>query len=253
MKIVPLNEESETIFWNHINQDPLNYYFFIFDWKLRRDQTKIFMAMKDDRIDGLLLIYRDFVVQLRGSREAVKLLLNQVTQEKVDLSAPLDCEDIILCRYKPKVKETITLMSLRKSQERIQIRIAPERLSENDAEEISELMRKEDPVWWGEMTSERIKLMFRDALWLGIRHDNMIASLGMARPVDFGSNIGIVVTQEQFRNRGYATSIVSALAEEILKASSTALIHVLSDNASAIRVYSKVGFKPFRSYLSIHT
>ncbi len=49
-------------------------------------------------------------------------------------------------------------------------------------------------------------------------------------------------------NRGYATSVVSALVEEILKRSDRAMIHVLKDNHPAIRTYSKVGFKPFKSY-----
>jgi predicted GNAT family acetyltransferase len=62
-----------------------------------------------------------------------------------------------------------------------------------------------------------------------------------------------VATDEQYRNRGYATSIVSALVEEILKTDQTALIHVLRDNAPAARVCSKVGFKPYETYLSLKT
>ena len=45
-----------------------------------------------------------------------------------------------------------------------------------------------------------------------------------------------------------ATSIVSALAQEILKNSSMALIHVLRDNAPAVQVYTKVGLKPYKQY-----
>jgi predicted GNAT family acetyltransferase len=50
---------------------------------------------------------------------------------------------------------------------------------------------------------------------------------------------------------GFATSIVSALVKEILKNSPVAIIHVRKDNASAIQVYSKVGFKPYKQYLMI--
>jgi len=247
-----LDKSLEKAFWNHVNRDPLNYYFFISDMKLRPDQTKIWLAMEDQKIEGLLLVYRDYIVQLRGSREAVRLLLNQVTLEKVDLQAPLGYDDIVLDRYRPKVKEEIVLMHLSKGEEKTQISTAPERLSVEDAEEISQIMKNEDPVWWGDLTAERLKSALSDACWLGIRQDQRIASAGMTRIVDFGSNISVVVTRKEYRNRGYATSIVSALVQEILKASSTALIHVLSDNASAIRTYSKVGFRPYKSYLSIH-
>jgi len=41
------------------------------------------------------------------------------------------------------------------------------------------------------------------------------------------------------------------LVREILKKSQMAIIHVLADNAPAVRAYSKVGFKPYKAYLSL--
>jgi predicted GNAT family acetyltransferase len=85
--------------------------------------------------------------------------------------------------------------------------------------------------------------------WLGIKQDGKLVSIGGTRLMDFGSNINAVATDGHHRNRGYATSIVSALAQEIFKHCQTALIHVVKDNASAVRAYSKVGFKPYKHYL----
>lgn len=251
MKVMPLEEGLEKNFWSHVSQDPAHYHFFIFDWKLKRDQTKILMAMEGEKIEGLMLVYRNYVVQLRGKHEAVRLLLDQLNLEKVELQAPLDCEDMILKKYAPKVKDEMILMCLRKGEEKIQIKTVPVRLGVKDAEEIADLMRKADPEWWGEVTAEGLRSGMDSAFWLGIKPDQKIVSIGMARLVDFGSNISVVATDEQYRNKGYATSIVSALVREILKTSSTALIHVLTDNAPAIRAYSKVGFKPYKTYLSI--
>jgi len=53
---------------------------------------------------------------------------------------------------------------------------------------------------------------------------------------------------EGYRNRGYATSVVSALVEQILPESGLLLIHVESENKPAMRVYTKVGFKPYKRY-----
>jgi len=86
---------------------------------------------------------------------------------------------------------------------------------------------------------------------LGIRQDNKLVSIGLTRFVDIGSNISAIATDKAYRNRGFATSVVSALADEILKRSPPALIHVLSDNAPAMRIYSKVGFKPCKHYILI--
>ena len=251
MKIVIMDERSERIFWDHVNRDPLNYYFFIFDLKQRRDQTKIMLAMEGESIQGLMLVYRDQVVQLRGNREAVKLLLDNLSLEKVEMQAPLDCEDLVLSKYSPKLREEMMLMYLKRGEENIQISTAPMKLGTDDAEQVLELMRRADPTWWGDIQIEFVQKALKEALCFGIKQDNKLVSLGITRLVEFGSNISAVATHEQYRNRGYATSIVSTLVREILKVSSTALIHVISDNAPAVRTYSKVGFKPYKTYLSI--
>lgn len=254
MQVIALYDRWEDTFWNYVKKDELNYYFFAFDRKLHREQTKILMATQDDRIEGLMLIYRDYVVQLRGSREAVKTLLDLLILEKVELQAPLDCEDLVLAKYGgPKIRQEMMMMSLRKGEENIQVTTVPVRLGVDDVEGVLALMRTADPSWWGEMQLDNLRRALQDAFWLGIKQDDHVVSVGMARLVDFASNIGVAATREEYRNRGYATSIVSELVKEILKVSSTAIIHVISDNAPAVRAYSKVGFKPYRTYLSIRT
>lgn len=246
-----MDERSERIFWDHVNQDPLNYYFFILDLKQRRDQTKIMLAMEGESVQGLMLVYRDQVVQLRGNREAVKLLLDSLSLEKVEMQAPLDCEDLVLSKYRPKFREEIMLMHLKRGEENIQISAAPVKLGVEDAEQVLELMKRADPTWWGDLQMEFVQKALKEAVCFGIKRDSKLVSLGITRLVELGSNISAVATHEQYRNRGYATSVVSALVREILKIYSTALIHVIKDNAPAVRAYSKVGFKPYRTYLLV--
>jgi predicted GNAT family acetyltransferase len=142
-------------------------------------------------------------------------------------------------------------MTLNKGEENIQVRSQPVRLGPEDADEVAEMMRKADPEWWGGITAENRRESLERTYWLGIKRDGKIVSVGNARFADFGSNVGVIATDECYRNMGYATSIVSALVQEILQRSPPALIHVLSDNAPAIRAYSKVGYKPYRYYLLI--
>ena len=147
------------------------------------------------------------------------------------------------------------LMKLPKGEENIQISTVPERLGVGDAEEVVVLLREADPVWWGEMSAERLaSSSLKEALWFGIREDGKIVSVGSARLTELGANnIGIIATRQRHRNRGYATSITSALVKEILKTSHTAVIHVLADNTPAVRTYTKVGFKPHNTYVAIRT
>lgn len=148
MKVVSVEDGFEPIFWNLVNKDPLNYYFFIFDWTRRREQTKILLAMEDERVSGSMLLFarteEHSVVQLRGNREAVDLLLESVGSEKVELQAPLECEDIVLKKYKPSFRHVLVLMRLKKGEENIQIDHAPVKLGVEDTGEAVDLMRRSD-------------------------------------------------------------------------------------------------------------
>jgi len=253
MKIVSIADGFEKLFWNYVNRDPMDYYFFIIDWTQRKEQTKIFLAVEGNRVLGALLVYADYIVQFRGSREAVQELLEYVNLEKVDVQAPPDCEDIVCRKFKPRVKQTMVLMCLKRGEEQIRIIETPVQLSVEDAEEVAALMRRCDPEWWGETNAEQLKQRWQSVFWFGIRKDGKLVSIGSVRFADFASNIGVIATDERYRNRGYATSIVSALVQEIFKRSPIALIHVIADNVPAVRAYSKVGFKPYKAYLSIRT
>ncbi|HEX4320495.1 MAG TPA: GNAT family N-acetyltransferase [Acidobacteriaceae bacterium] len=51
-----------------------------------------------------------------------------------------------------------------------------------------------------------------------------------------------VCTHPDFRGRGYAQALVAAVANSILNRGETPMLHVYSDNLSAIRVYEALGF-----------
>jgi len=142
-------------------------------------------------------------------------------------------------------------MTMRRGEEQLYIKHPITKLTPAEAQEIASLLEEEFPEW-GEFTQEHIRERMKgNVLFLGVKEGEKVVSLGNTRILDFGSNIGMVVTRKGYRGTGYATSIVSALLKEILRESKLALIHVLSDNPSAIRVYTKVGFKPYRTYTFI--
>lgn len=249
MRTVSVQDGFEEGFWKFVSQDFLDYYFFIFDWKHRREQTRIFLALEDSQIQGLMLLYADEIVQLRGNKKAVESLLNVVDLENVELQAPVDCEGIVLGKYRAESKHIVVLMSLKKGEENLLIKHAPVRLSMDDVGEIVEVMSKADPESWGDLS--RAKRHWQDAYMLGIKRNDKLVSIGLTRFVDFGSNISAIATDKNCRNMGIATSIVSALVQEIFKNSSMAIIHVLKGNMPAVRVYTRVGFKPAKQYFFI--
>jgi RimJ/RimL family protein N-acetyltransferase len=209
------------------------------------------LAIEGNEVLGSLLVFDDSIVQFRGSREAVQKLLEYANVEKVELQAPPDCEDIVCQKFKPRVRQMMVLMRLNRGEEHIHIAETPVGLDVEDVEEVAALMRHCDPEWWGEIKAEQLRQRWLSVFWLGIKKEGRLVSVGNTRFVDFASNIGVIATDEHYRGRGYATSIVSSLVQEIFKRSPIALIHVIADNAPAVRAYSKVGFKPYKTYLSI--
>ncbi len=147
----------------------------------------------------------------------------------------------------------MTLMRVDKGDETPMVNHDIASLVPGDAEEIAELMRRVDPLWWGDTTADGVRKSLETNLFFGIREDGIIASFGGAHRTDVEcSNVGVIATHERFRNRGYATSVTSYLVKEILKSHATAIIHVLSQNTPAVKAYSKVGFKPYRRYQLVH-
>lgn len=250
MKIAYLESALEPIFWKHVNQDIPYYYFFAFDWKYNRDQTRILLALEENQINGMMLVYRQYIVQLRGSKEAAKALLEWLDLEKVELQALQEHELYILEKYKPTTAaHKMMLMTIHKGKETPHLKHPAVKLDASDAEQTATIMKEADPEFWGTITSQNIIDGMKSGVnWLGIKVGGKLVSVGNSRLTEYGGLIGVAATSEAHRNQGYATTIVSTLVKQILEKQPLAMIYVLSDNPSAIRAYTKVGFKLYETY-----
>jgi len=251
MKIVPLDKNLEALFWKHVNQDIPHYYFFAFDWKHNKEKTKILLALENEEIDGMMLVYDGRIAQLRGSSRAAEALLQSLDLEKVEFQSLKEHEPLVLRKYKPTLKQSheMMLMLARRGEERLVMRCPVVALDASDAEKIASIMRDADPEFWGDVASQGImEGMSKGANWFGVKVDDELVSIGNLRITEWTGLIGIVATQEARRNQGYATSIVSKIVQQILERVPVAMIFVLADNSPAVRAYSKAGFKPYRTY-----
>lgn len=253
MKIATLDSTTEPSFWKYVYTDIPEYYFFILDMKHDKDKAKIMLALdQKGSIQGMMMVYRDYIIQLRGKVEAVEMLVADLNVEKIEMTLPAECRHLALpSRYNVNKTLDLTLMVLRKSEETPNIKHDPVRLTAADAEDIATLMRTSDPSWWSEIKTEQIASRMATRLWLGIKVNEKLVSIGGATLDDWGSCINTVATHENYRGRGYATSIVSALVEEMLSHSNLALIYVETENTPAVRAYTKVGFKLYKEYIVI--
>ncbi len=239
-----------------VQLDYADYYFFIYDVLLQRERTKVWLAIENSEIVGLMLIYNDNMVQLRGSPNAVGFLLSSLNLENVDVQAPSDCEDVLLAKFPVyKTKENITLLRLEKGTENLKFIVEPERLAAENADELAQLMRESYPLMWNDMTAEKVKVLIspKETVMLGIRQEGRLVAFGSAMLTPNTSIVCWLGTSELHRKQGYCTSIISKLVQEGLKVADFMAIHVLDDNSIARRIYEAVGFRPYKSYVLLRT
>jgi len=83
--------------------------------------------------------------------------------------------------------------------------------------------------------------------YLGIREKGQLVAMAGERLRPLGhTEISAVCTHPEYRGRGYASSLVSTLIQEISKRGEIPFVHVRTENVGAIRVYEKLGFKTRR-------
>lgn len=255
LRVVTLDDRSEDAFFSFAKANRLDYFFFVFDWTYNRGKSQIFLALDEQgQIAGAMLVYCEHIVQVRGNRQAVHMLLDGLNEAKVELSAPLDCEDIVRAKYpSPTLFERVTLMSLCKDEEHLELKVEPQILTLADADELATLMRQVYPDHWSEMTAEKLRQMRNETVWLGIRAGGKLLALGVAAFADIGSHILFIGTAAAHRRKGYAKSLVSALAKMLLARFERATIFVIEGNMSAFNLYSEIGFRPYKQYLYLRT
>jgi ribosomal protein S18 acetylase RimI-like enzyme len=79
--------------------------------------------------------------------------------------------------------------------------------------------------------------------YLGVREDGRLVAMAGERIRCPGyTEVSAVCTDESVRKRGLATRLVCAIAAGIEARGETAMLHVASENARAIRVYEALGF-----------
>jgi len=251
MKIVSLDASFESIFWQNVNQDIPHYYFYAFDWKHNREKTEILLVLENKRIDGMMLVYDKRIVQLRGSSKAAEVFLQGLDLEKVELQSLKEHKQLVLKKYRPTLRQSdeMMLMLLHKGEERPRIVHPALALDASNSEKIADMMRDADPEYWGDVKGQGIaEGMGNGVKWFGVNVNNELVSIGSLRLTEWIGLVSVVATQETHRNQGYATSVVSILVRHILERLPLAMIFVLADNAPAIQTYTKVGFRPYRTY-----
>lgn len=116
-----------------------------------------------------------------------------------------------------------------------------EDLSVADAAEMLALVERTQPGPFGPRTPEL-------GDYLGVRRGGRLAAMSGVRLMPDGhTEISAVCTHPEHRGRGYSQALVATLAQRIRERGETPFLHVRPDNAGAVHVYEKLGFRTRRT------
>jgi predicted GNAT family acetyltransferase len=116
------------------------------------------------------------------------------------------------------------------------------RLNAADVQEMLDLVRQTDP---GPFLNRTIEL----GDYLGIRRDGHLVAMGGERfHFDGWTEISAVCTAPAYRGHGLASRLMGALIARIEHRSERAVLHVVTGNTNAIRLYEKLGFRERRRF-----
>jgi ribosomal protein S18 acetylase RimI-like enzyme len=112
-----------------------------------------------------------------------------------------------------------------------------EELTQADTDKMVALTKLTNPGPFGKRTREL-------GLYLGIHQQGRLAAMaGERQRLPGYTEVSAVCTHPDFQGRGYARVLISALLVKIMERGEIPFLHVREDNAGAIRVYEKLGFR----------
>ncbi len=109
-------------------------------------------------------------------------------------------------------------------------------LVQSDVPEMLELVKLTKPGPFAKRTIEFGK-------FIGIKdHDKLVAMSGERMQIDGHGEVSAVCTHPDYQGRGYARSLVYAVANDIASRGLIPFLHVRSNNLAGIKSYQSVGF-----------
>ncbi|WP_422099155.1 GNAT family N-acetyltransferase [Variovorax sp.] len=169
--------------------------------------------------------------------EALRALLGPDDRVMVPTLAPVAGIDGLQARLLGQVHQMVALHPC--SGRAAQLQATP--LDASDVPDALALVARTRPGPFGPRTLEM-------GDYLGIRDQGpLVAMAGERMRFDGHAEISAVCVDDAWRGRGLAAGLVNLLRARIEARGETAFLHVLSDNANAIALYERLGFRHRRT------
>jgi len=251
LRSIRVTSNNEVFFYDYIKNNFAEYFFFHVDYAQYPESTKIYMALdNEEKILGMVLIWKNRRIQLRGKAVSLEFLLNGKSYNPISITG-FDNHKKLISKFFPDYKKEIALyrMGLKKGDQKDFEKYEFQKLNESYREEITSLMRIADPIFWGLNNPEDI-LIDENNIWYGImKKKDLICIVGLWKYESIGY-IAVVGTHPDYWNRGYASSLISSTLKELFQNKEQCFITVRVANAPALHTYKKLGFSICNTHYS---
>ncbi len=249
-KTTSLNEGNEQEFLFFLKKDKLLHIFTFYDLRNARDKTEIWIASRNKR-SGYLIQFDKKIIHTHGNSECLPQLLKKIDAHEAKFAIEPQHLAQVEKLYAPtKASDaaslgnitTYLIMSVRTQDFQPSITHHVKKVNANDLDDIFRDL--------GEEYGEKVQQAQSSGVAFGVHAENRWVSVAVVPEIieEVGFIRG-VYTAPAFRGKGFSTSTVSALVKELLKSRVEPGLWVAEDNAPAVRVYEKIGFKPSKNTL----
>ena len=215
----------------------------LYDLTLAWDLTEWFIAKEESVIRGCLIIYKggrgmgSFFT--RGTQDAVHQLVAQLSYPSVFAIIPENHVPIVEEQYQFLTQGKFLLMKVESEQYNPPEILPTIRLFADDLDEVDHFYEVTPAGAWN---PRQLDL----GPFHGIRHANVLVSvcgtIGVYKASPGVAVIGNLATLPSHQQRGYGTSVLCGVINDLFQHYQYVTLMVESDNSNAIRIYKRLGF-----------
>ncbi len=234
--------------------DEIAFTYLMYDLNYELGNTEAYFVISDATLKAFILIWRNASVHMWGCDEYLSELIKYVpiSSDKLYIQTYSNgvVNDVInyVSRYYGKVDviEFIDMItderSFRPYKPELAVKLSSDK--ENHVKELAKVLKE---LKGSEVSPGEAKELLSNLTYYGIFINDELVSIAntYVRTKELWL-VGSVYTKPEFRGRGYAKAVTSAVTEVAIKAGAKAALHVREGNIPAIKAYERIGYRRLR-------
>jgi GNAT superfamily N-acetyltransferase len=199
-------------------------------------------AWRDDELIAVALEYAGLSPQplfVMGEGDGIEAILRQVIRPRVAYVAALS-EDLLAVEQQYRVDPGASMV--RMWVDRTHFRPFPSDVRKLLPADIGELNRLYGLGFASWLPASSIG----EGVYYGMKVGGQLVAAAGTHVISATARLGVVgnvLTNHQFRGRGYATAVTGAVTAELLRTCDQVVLNVRSDNPPALNVYRRLGYQ----------